>query len=252
MYCLHLVEDDQGEWKLAVLAQCLPDGFEHVIAGDVLDVGIQVIEGGNAGGGRGKEMGLGLHQGCMQAFSHVEIVQFFIPVKAVLLDMMANGLIDTFILEPHDEPSDRILLGKADRFEENPQQRQADAAAGGGTQGSRCCMQSPMTLRLRAQLSQEVADVGWQVGDPTRRGAVLKHRIAPENAKHFDEMGFPGAIKPAHPYSRLLRVIDVFKISFEVSRFRGCGSCPFHTDHHRQTSPTHNGARPTLDGFSHR
>jgi hypothetical protein len=39
----------------------------------------------------------------------------------VLLDMMANRLIDAFILEPHDEPSERILLGKADRFEKYPQ-----------------------------------------------------------------------------------------------------------------------------------
>ena len=55
----------------------------------------------------------------MQPLGHVKVVEFFVPVEAALFNMAANGFVDAFMLKPHDKARHRILLGQANRLEED-------------------------------------------------------------------------------------------------------------------------------------
>ena len=48
---LHLIEHDEGQGEFATFGQGLANGFEHVIAGDVLHVGVEIVQGLDAGYG---------------------------------------------------------------------------------------------------------------------------------------------------------------------------------------------------------
>ncbi len=95
---LYLVEDHQGEGELAASGQRLAHGFEHVAAGDVLHIGVQVVQGLDAGRRRREQVGLGLDQGLVQTLGHVEVVELFIPVEAALLNVAPHGIVDAFML----------------------------------------------------------------------------------------------------------------------------------------------------------
>ena len=92
----------------------MPDGFEHVGAGNVLHIRIKVVQGFDAGCCRSEEVGLGFDQGLMQPLGDVEIVQFLVPVEASFLDMAAHGIVDAFMLQPHHEARHWILFRQAD------------------------------------------------------------------------------------------------------------------------------------------
>ena len=94
---LHLIQHDQGQRQLFVPGEGLLDGLQHVVAGDILNVGIEVVERLDAGGGRGKQIGLELDQRGMQPFGDVEVVEFFLPVVAVLFDMGFDGVEQPFL-----------------------------------------------------------------------------------------------------------------------------------------------------------
>ena len=55
----------------------------------------------------------------MKALSHVKVVQFFVPVVAVSLNVGADLIMDALVHEPHDEAGNRILLRQASGFEDN-------------------------------------------------------------------------------------------------------------------------------------
>jgi len=79
-------------------------------------------------------------------------------------------------------------------------------------------MQAAMTFGLSAEFSEVIADALGQIGDPTGRGSVFKGSIHPQCPQHFDQMGFAGAIEPAHPNGRLLGLVDILEVGFEDVR----------------------------------
>ena len=127
----------------------------------------------------------------MKALGHIEVVQLFVPVEAILFNMSANLVIDAFVLEPHDESGNRILLRQSSGFEEDAQECQSDTAARTGSQCAGCGVQAPMAFRLGAQLFEIISDALRQVGNSASRGSILEDRVDPKRTEHFDEVRFP-------------------------------------------------------------
>jgi hypothetical protein len=144
---LDLVEHHQGEGELAVAGQRLFDGLEHVAAGDVLHIGVEVVQRLDAGGWRCEQVGLGLDQGLVQALGHVEVVELFVPVEAALAQRGHARCRRCLRAEPHDKARHRILLGQADRLEEDAEQCHAHGlVARAGAQGARRRMHTTVAL----------------------------------------------------------------------------------------------------------
>ena len=126
----------------------------------------------------------------MKALSHVEVVQLFVPVETILFNMGADLIIDAFVLEPHDEAGNRVLLRQASGFEDDAQECQTDTSACTGSQRAGCGVQAPMALGLGAQFLEIISDALRQVGNAASRGSILEDRVNPKRTKHFDEVRF--------------------------------------------------------------
>ena len=66
-----------------------------------------------------KSLGFRLNEGVVKTLSHVKVIQLFVPVEVVLLNVGADLVMDTFVREPHDEAGNRILLRQAGGFEDD-------------------------------------------------------------------------------------------------------------------------------------
>ena len=212
---LHLVQHDQGQRELAVLGQGLAHGLEHLVAGHVVPVGIEVVQGLHTGGGRGEQVGPGLRQRLVQTCGHIEVVQLLAPVQAALFHAGARLLINALLVEPHHETGDGILFGQSGGFEQNAQKRQAHAALRACAQCARNGVQAAVALGPDAELPQGVPDFLRQTGDAPGGGPVRKNRVVPEGAQHLDEMGLARTEKTADPHPGLLRLVNVFQVGFE-------------------------------------
>ena len=120
---LHLVNDYEGERKLAVAGEGLLDGLDHVATGYILHIRVQVVQCLDAGCRRCEEVGLGFNQSRVQTLRHVEVVQLFFPVMPPLLDIATHRVVNVLMFEPHDESCHWVLLWQSDRIEENAEQR---------------------------------------------------------------------------------------------------------------------------------
>ena len=213
---LYLVEHHQGEGELAAAGQRLANGLEHVAAGDVLYIGVQVVQRLDAGRWRCEQVGLGLDQGLVQALGHVEVVELFVPVEAALLNVAPHSVVDAFMLEPHDKARHRVLLRQADGLEEDAQQGHAHGlVARAGAQRARRRMQTAVALRLGAEFLQLVAHALWQVRDAPRGGAVVEGAVDPECTQHLDQVRLARAVEAADPHGRLLGLLDVLQVDVE-------------------------------------
>ena len=58
---LHFIKHNQSQGKLAILCQGLTNCLEHVVTRNILNIGIEIVQGFHAGFWRSKKFGLGLH-----------------------------------------------------------------------------------------------------------------------------------------------------------------------------------------------
>ena len=176
---LDLVEDDEGEWESVVIRERVLDAADHVVVGDVLDLGKLGDDAVADAHHIQRQSRLGLQQGRVQIVGYEEIGKLPFQAAAFLRQGLLYSFKHLFPLQPHDEAGLVVFLRQAGGLEDDAEQGEADVVPGAGAELSGCGVQTAIAFSLGVQLAEVIVDFGWEPGDAARRGAVVETHIDP-------------------------------------------------------------------------
>ena len=192
---LDLVEHDQGQRELAIFGQRGFDGRDHLLAGDVGDLGELFFQQLARLGLGVRQIRASLQNSLGQMLGDIEMRQLLRQGPTHRLQFGLDDGQDAFTLHPQDELCLVVLLGQPHGLEHDAQQGQTYLVAGTRSELAGRGVQTTVALTLDTQLLELFEDPGGQVGQAAGRSSIGKLVVSPERAQHLDQVRLTAAVE---------------------------------------------------------